>query len=120
MHKNQVWYLVDPLEGIIHIGYKWIFKKKINAYGQIDTFKTKLVAKGDHQRQGVDYDETFSPVAMIKLIEILLIIATLYDYEVWKMDMKIAFLNVNLEKKVYIIKPRGYKSKEFSKKVCKL
>ena len=82
MHQNQVWYLVDPLEGIVPIGCKWIFKKKIGADGQIDTFKARLVAKGYRQRQGVDYDETFSPVAMIKSIRILLAIAAHYDYEV--------------------------------------
>ena len=50
MHQNQVWYLVNPLEGIAPIGCKWIFKKKINADGQIDTFKARLVAKGCRQR----------------------------------------------------------------------
>ena len=58
MHQNQVWYLVNPLEGIIPIGCKWIFKKKINADEQIKTFTARLVVKGYHQRQGVDYDET--------------------------------------------------------------
>ena len=51
MHQNQVWYLVDPPEGIVPIGCKWIFKKKISADGQIDTFKARLVAKGYRQRQ---------------------------------------------------------------------
>ena len=67
MHQNQVWYLVDPPEGIVPIECKWIFKKKIGADGQIDTFTARLVAKGYRQRQGIDYDETFSPVAMIKV-----------------------------------------------------
>ena len=96
MHQNQVWYLVDPLEGIVRIGCKWIFKKKIGVDGQIDTFKARLVAKGYRQRQGVDYDKTFSLVAMIKSIQILLAIAAHYDYEVWQMDVKTAFLNENL------------------------
>ena len=82
MHQNQVWYLVNPLEGIVPIGCKWIFMKKIGADGQIDTFKARLVAKGYHQRQGVDYDKTFSLVGMIKSIMILLAIAAHYDYEV--------------------------------------
>ena len=120
MHQNQVWYLVDPPEGIVPIGCKWIFKKKIGADGHIDTFKARLVAKGYRQRQGVDYDETFSPVAMIKSIMILLAIAAHYDYEVWQMDVKTAFLNGNLEEEVYMIQPEGYTSKEFPEKVCRL
>ena len=82
MHQNQVWYLVDPPEGIVPIECKWIFKKIIGADGQIDTFKARLVAKGYRQRQGVEYDETFSSVAMIKSIRILLAIAAHNDYEV--------------------------------------
>ena len=120
MHQNQVWYLVDPPEGIVPIGCKWIFKKKIGADGQIDTFKARLVAKGYRQRQGVDYDEIFSPVAMIKSIRILLAIAAHYDYEVWQMDVKTTFLNGNLEEEVYMIQPEGYTSKEFPEKVCRL
>ena len=76
--------------------------------------------KGYHQRQGVDYDETFSPIAMIKSIRILLAIAAHYDYEVWQMDVKTAFLNGNLEEEVYMIQLEGYTSKEFPGKVCKL
>ena len=58
--------------------------------------------KGCYQRQGIDYDETFSPVAMIKSIRILLSIAAYYDYEVWQMDVKTAFVNGNLEEQVYM------------------
>ena len=71
------------------------------------------MAKGYRQRQGVDYDETFSPVTMIKSIRILLAIAAHYDYEVWQMDVKTVFLNRNLEEEVDMIQPEGYTSKEF-------
>ena len=116
MHQNQVWYLVDPPEGIVPIGSQWIFKKKIGDDGKIDTFKARLVAKGYRQRQGVDYDESFSPVAMIKSITILLAIAAHYDYEVWQMDVKTAFLNGNLEEEVYMIQPEGYTSDNMQKR----
>ena len=69
-------------QGIVPIGNKWIFKRKIGADGLIDTYKTRLVAKGYSQRQGIDYDEIFSPVVMIKSIRILLAIAAYYDYEI--------------------------------------
>ena len=84
-------------EGIVPIGCKWIFKKKIGVDGKVETYKARLVAKGYRQRQGVDYDETFSPVAMLKSIRILLAITAHYDYEIWQMDVKTAFLNGNLE-----------------------
>ena len=75
MHDNQVWTLVDLPEGRKAVENKWIFKKKTDADGNITVYKARLVAKGFRQIQGVDYDETFSPVAMLKSIRILLAIA---------------------------------------------
>ena len=63
------------------------------------------MAKGFTQREGIDYDETFSPVAMFKSIRILLAIAAHYDYEIWQMDVKTVFLNVYLEEEIYMAKP---------------
>ena len=93
MSENQVWTLVEPPEGIKPIGCKWVFKKKTDMDGNVQTYKGRLVAKGFRQIQGVDYDETFSPVAIVKSIRILLAIATFYDYEIWQMDVKTASLN---------------------------
>ena len=119
MYANQVWTLVDPLEGIVPIGCKWIFKRKIGVDGKVETFKARLVVKGFRQRQGVDYEETFSLVAMLKSIQILLAIATHYDYEVWHMDVKTTFLNNYIEEDIFIKQPKGFKSEE-SLKVYKL
>ena len=83
------------------------------------TYKARLVAKGYRQKQGFDYDETFSPIAMLKSIRILLVIATHYDYEIWQMDVKITFLNGNLTEEVYMTQPEGFISGSGSK-VCKL
>ena len=83
------------------------------------TYKARLMAKGYHQNQGVDYDETFSQVAMLKSIRILLSIIAHYDYEIWKMDVKTTFLNGNLTKKVYMIQPEDFTSGSGGK-VCKL
>ena len=82
MYTNQVWTLVDPPEGIKPIGCKWIFNKKTDMEGNVITYKARLVAKGYRQKQGVDYDETFSPVAMLKSIRILLAIVVHYDCEI--------------------------------------
>ena len=68
----------------------------------METFKARLVAKGFTQKEGIDYEENFSLVAMLKSIGILLSIATCLDYEIWQMDVKTAFLNENLEKDIYI------------------
>ncbi|PKI53222.1 hypothetical protein CRG98_026354 [Punica granatum] len=70
--KNQVWDLVDPHEGIVPIENKWVFKRKIGADGKVETYKARLAATGNRQRQGVDYEETFSHVAMLKSIRTLL------------------------------------------------
>jgi len=83
------------------------------------TYKARLVAKGYRQRQGIDFDETFSPVAMLKSIRILLAIAAHYDYEIWQMDVNTAFLNGNLIEEVYMTQPEGFTSSN-SNKVCKL
>ena len=82
--------------------------------------KGRLVAKGFRQIQIVDYDETFSPVAMIKSIRILLAIAAFHDYEIWQMDVKTTFLNGKLEKDVYMTQPEGFVTPENATKVCKL
>ena len=108
MYTNQVWTLVDPPEGIKPIGFKWIFKKKTDMEGNAITYKARLVAKGSHKKQGVDYDETFNPVAMLKSIRILLAIVTHYDYEIWKMEVKTTFLNGNLTKEVYMTQPKDF------------
>ena len=76
MYTNQVWTLVDPPEGVKPIGCKWVFKRKTDMDGLI--YKGRLVAKGFKQIHGIDYDETFSPVAMFKSIRIMLAIAVKY------------------------------------------
>nr|GEV73642.1 hypothetical protein [Tanacetum cinerariifolium] len=86
MKDNQVWVLVDlPLNGQT-VRSKWIFKKKTGMDGNVHTFKARLVVKGYTQTYGLDYEETFSPVADIRAIRILLAIAAFYDYKIWQMD----------------------------------
>ena len=119
MYENQVWTLVDPPEGIKLIGCKWVFKKKTDMEDKVVTYKARLVAKGYCQRQGVNYDETFSPIAMLKSIRTLLTITAHYNYEIWKMDVKMTFLNRNISEDVYMTEPEGFKSKN-GNKVCNL
>ena len=120
MKDNQVWSLVDLPQNAQTVGCKWIFKKKTDMDGNVHTYKARLVAKGYTQRFGVDYDETFSPVADIRAIRILLAIAAYYDFEIWQMDVKTAFLNGYLDEEVYMDQPEGFIDPKHPNKVCKL
>jgi hypothetical protein len=120
MYDNKVWTLVDIPDGRKAVENKWIFKKKTDADGNVTVYKARLVAKGFRQIQGVDYDETFSPVAMLKSIRILLAIAAYFDYEIWQMDVKTAFLNGNIEEELYMVQPEGFVDPKDAGKVCKL
>ena len=82
MHSNQEWTLVDLSEGIVSIGCKQIYKKKIGADGKVETYKARLVIKGYSQHEDIDYQKNFSSVAMLKSIHTLLAIAAYYDYEI--------------------------------------
>ena len=88
--------------------------------GKVETFKARLVAKGYTQKEGIEYEETFSPVAMLKSIKILLSTTAHYDYEIWQMDVKTIFINGNLEAKIYMLQPGGFIAKYQEHIVCKL
>ena len=102
MYSNQVWTLVDPPEGIVSIRCKWIYKRKIDVDGKVEIYKAKLVAKDYSQREDINYQETFSSVAILKSVRTLLAIAAYYDYEIWQMDVKTAFLNRYLENDTFM------------------
>ncbi|GJU38427.1 retrotransposon protein, putative, ty1-copia subclass [Tanacetum coccineum] len=120
MMDNMVWVLVDLPPGCKTVGSKWIFKKKTDMDGIVHTYKARLVAKGYTQLYGVDYEETFSPVADIRAIRILISIAAYYDYEIWQMDVKTAFLNGYLDEDIYMVQPEGFVDPNHPRKVCKL
>ena len=86
----------------------------------MQTYKARLVAKGFKQIHGIDYDEIFSPVAMVKSIRILLAIAAYNEYKIWQMDVKIAFLNGSLEEDVYMTQPEGFVIPNKARRICKL
>nr|GEX61906.1 retrotransposon protein, putative, Ty1-copia subclass [Tanacetum cinerariifolium] len=120
MVDNMVWVLVDLPLNCKTVGSKWIFKKKTNMYGIVHIYKACLVVKGYTQLNGVDYEETFSPVADIRAIRILISIAAFYDYEIWQMDVKTAFLNSYLDEDIYMVQPEGFVDPKHPRKVCKL
>ncbi|KAL0440256.1 UNVERIFIED_CONTAM: Retrovirus-related Pol polyprotein from transposon RE2 [Sesamum latifolium] len=120
MGSNHVWTLVDPPKGIRPVGCKWVYKYKLGADGEVTAFKARLVAKGYTQRPGVDFEETYSPVAMTKSIQILLAIAAWYDYKIWQMNVKTAFLNSFVEEEIYMDQPEGFTTVGEEQNVCRL
>ncbi|GKA30573.1 retrotransposon protein, putative, ty1-copia subclass [Tanacetum coccineum] len=120
MIDNMVGVLVDLPPNCKTVGSKWPFKIKTDMDGNVHTYKARLVAKGYTQLYGVDYEETFSPVADIRAIRILISIAAFYDYEIWQMDVKTAFLNGHLDEDIYMVQPEGFVDPKHPRKVCKL
>ena len=94
---------MDSTQGVKPIDCKWVYKRKRGVDGNVETYKARMVAKGYSKKLGFDYEDTFLPVAKIKSIRILLSITTYYDYEIWKMDVKIVFLNDYLEENIYMM-----------------
>ncbi|GKB78066.1 retrotransposon protein, putative, ty1-copia subclass [Tanacetum coccineum] len=120
MKYNDVWVLVELPPNARTVGSKWLFKKKTDMDGAVYVFKACLVAKGFTQTYGVDYEETFSHVADIRAIRILIAIAAYYDYEIWQMDVKTAFLNGHISEEVYMEQPKGFVNTKYPNHVCKL
>ncbi|GJT27798.1 retrovirus-related pol polyprotein from transposon TNT 1-94 [Tanacetum coccineum] len=116
MMDNMVWVLVDLPPGCKTVGSKWLFKKKTEMDSIVHNYKARLIAKGYTQLYGVDYEETFSPVADIRAIMILISIAAYYDYEIWNMDIKTAFLNGYLDEDIYMVQPEGFVDPNHPKK----
>nr|GEY80514.1 retrovirus-related Pol polyprotein from transposon TNT 1-94 [Tanacetum cinerariifolium] len=88
--------------------------------GKVHTYKTRLVAKDYTQTHGIDYEETFSPLAKIKSIRIMLAIVAFHDNEIWQMDVKTAFLNGKLTKDVFMAQLEDFENAKYPKRVCKL
>ena len=111
---------MDLSQGVKPIGCKWVYKRKKGVDGKVETYKARPVEKGYSKKSGFDYGPTFSPVAMIKSIRILLSFAPYYDYEIWQIDVKTAFVNGYLEENIYMMQPDGFITDGQEHMVCKL
>ena len=100
LEKNRTWEKVDLPEGKTPFGCKWVFTIKYNFDGSLERYKARLVAKGFTQTYGIDYLETFSPVAKLNTIRVLLSIVVNLDWPLHKLDVKNTFLNGDLEEEV--------------------
>ena len=111
---------MDLPPGCKPLGYKWIFKRKLNADGSIDKYNARLVVKGYKQKEGVDYFDTYSPVTRITSIWMLIAIAVLHNQKIHQMDVKTAFLNGELNEEIYMEQLEGFIVLGQEKKVCRL
>ena len=119
LEKNATWEKVDLPQGKVVVGCQWVFTVKYNSYGSLERYKARLVAKDFTQTYEIDYSETFSPVAKLNIVRVLLSIAAILDWSLNQLDVKNAFLNSDLEEEVWMEPPPGFTEK-FGSKVRRL
>ena len=118
--RNEVWFLVPRPKDMNVIGTKWIFKNKMDENGVIVRNKARLVAQEFKQIEGIDFDETFAPVARLESIQILLVVACVWKFKLFQMDVKSAFLNGILNEEVYVEKSKGFQHPRYPNHVYRL
>ncbi|KAD6453846.1 hypothetical protein E3N88_08552 [Mikania micrantha] len=108
LRKNNTWELTPLPQGKNAVGVKWTYKTKVGPNGEITRHKARLVAKGYSQIEGVDYTETFAPVARFETIRVVIAIAAYRGWELHQLDVKTAFLNGELNEEIYVQQPEGF------------
>ena len=118
--RNEVWELVERPSHQSVIGTKWVFRNKTDCDGIITRNKARLVAQGYRQEEGIDYEETFAPVARLEAVRLFLAFAAFKGFKVYQMDVKSAFLNGLLQEEVYVEQPPGFSDSKHPNKVFRL
>jgi hypothetical protein len=118
--KNDVWEVVPRPEGKRVVGSKWIYKFKHGADESVEKYKACFVAKGFVQKEGVDYEETFAPMARYSSIRAIISLVAEMGWRVHQIDVKTAFLNGVIEEEVYIEHPEGFEVRDWDTHVCRL
>ena len=119
LRKNKTWELVELPKGRKAIGCRWVFQVKENQDGEVERSRRVLWPRASC-RSMVDYDETFAPVAKFTSIRVVLSLAAKYNLAIHQMDVKTAFLNVDLDEDIYIVQPDGFVNDKHANCVCKL
>nr|GEZ64618.1 retrovirus-related Pol polyprotein from transposon TNT 1-94 [Tanacetum cinerariifolium] len=117
---NDDWELVPQPKNMTIIGTKWVFRNKLDEIGIVSQNKARLIAQGYNQQEGIDYDETYAPVARLESIRILLAYACALDFNIFQMDVKSAFLYGFINEEVYVAQPLGFTDFEKPDHVYKL
>jgi len=120
IEKNETWELVDPPPGCCPIGLKWVYKVKRDERGAIVKRKASLMARGFVQREGIDFEKVFAPVARMESIRLLLALAAAKDWRVHHLDIKSPFLNGELAETVFVRQPPGFAVKGAEHRVLRL
>ena len=118
--QNSTWVMVDLPKGKKPVGCRWVYTLKYKSDGSLDRYKARLVARGYTQTYGIDYQETFAPVAKLNTVRILISLAVNLDWPLNQYDIKNAFLHGDLKEEIYMDCPPGYEGMSNSSKVCKL
>jgi|UniRef100_A0A2N9EUJ8 hypothetical protein len=119
LKRQDTWTLVPPSNQNL-VGCHWVYKLKRNSDGSIARYKAHLVAKGYHQHQGMDYDETFSPVVKPATVRLIISIATQQNWSIKQLDVSNAFLHGLLKETVYMQQPPGFINPKYPNHVCQL
>ncbi|GJX13094.1 putative ribonuclease H-like domain-containing protein [Tanacetum coccineum] len=117
---QKVWTLVDLPYGKKAIGTKWVYRNKKDERGIVVRNKARLVSQGYKQKEGIDYDKVFAPIARIEAIRLFLAYASFMNFLVYQMDIKSAFLYATIKEEVYVSQPLGFVDPEFPKKIYKV
>ncbi|GJY06934.1 retrovirus-related pol polyprotein from transposon TNT 1-94 [Tanacetum coccineum] len=110
--RLEVWELVPRPIYVMVIALKWIYKVKLDEYGDVLKNKARLVAKGYRQEEGIDFEESFAPVARIEAIRIFIANAATKNMIIYQMDVKTAFLNGDLQEEVFVSQPEGFEDQD--------
>ncbi|KAH9654151.1 hypothetical protein KPL70_027652 [Citrus sinensis] len=120
LHKNKTWELVPLPHGRKAIGNKWVYKIKRDGNDQVERYRARLVVKGYAQKEGIDFNEIFSPVVRLTTVKVVLAMCATLDLHLEQLDVKTIFLHEELEEEIYMLQPEGFAKTGKENLVCRL